>query len=242
MAVDIAGHLAHTHLDFKSAQLPVIAVVLKTTTIEDIAQALTQQLAHTPEFFDNVPVVLNLSAICGDHQTIDFAALVRLLRTHHTQPVAVHGGNPEQMQAAREAGLADTLEPRIQSPREVIREVEVVREVATPAPAPLVVDQPLRSGQQVYARDSDLIVLAAVSFGAEIIADGNIHVYAPLRGRALAGAQGNINARIFSTCMEPQLLSIAGLYRTTETALPDTVQGKCAQAWLSGENMLVEPL
>ena len=108
--------------------------------------------------------------------------------------------------------------------------------------AALIVDKPLRSGQQVYARGADLVVLAVVSFGAEVIADGNIHVYAPLRGRAIAGARGNTEARIFTTCMEPQLVSIAGIYRTTEVAIPPEVLGKPAQVRLDGEKLLIEPL
>jgi len=125
-------------------------------------------------------------------------------------------------------------------PREVVR--EVVREVPVPGAAAVVIDKPLRSGQQVYARGADLVVLSVVSFGAEVIADGNVHVYAPLRGRAIAGARGNTEARIFSTCMEPQLVSIAGIYRTTETALPAQVLGKPAQVRLEGEKLLIEPL
>ena len=81
-----------------------------------------------------------------------------------------------------------------------------------------------------------------VSYGAEVIADGNVHVYAPLRGRAVAGARGNANARIFSTCMEPQLLSIAGNYRALETDLPKDIAGKPAQARLDGEKLIIEPL
>ena len=104
------------------------------------------------------------------------------------------------------------------------------------------IDRPLRSGQQVYARGGDLVVLAVVNFGAEVIADGHIHVYAPLRGRAIAGARGNTAARIFSTCMEPQLVAIAGTYRTAETPLPDDVLGKPAQVRLDGETLVVEPL
>ena len=106
----------------------------------------------------------------------------------------------------------------------------------------MVIDRPLRSGQQVYARNADLVVLAAVNFGAEILADGHIHVYAPLRGRAIAGARGNAGARIFSTCMEPQLIAIAGTYRTTETALPADVHGKAAQVRLDGPTLVFEPL
>ena len=106
----------------------------------------------------------------------------------------------------------------------------------------MVVDKPLRSGQQVYARGADLVVLAMVSDGAEVIADGNVHVYAPLRGRAIAGARGNTDARIFTTCLQPQLVSIAGIYRTSEQELPPEVAGKPAQVRLDGEKMLFEPL
>ena len=113
---------------------------------------------------------------------------------------------------------------------------------AAPGAATLVIDKPLRSGQRVYARGGDLVVLAVVSFGAEVIADGSIHVYGPLRGRAIAGARGNTEARIFSTCMEPQLVSIAGIYRTTETPLPANVLGLPAQVRLDGEKIRVEPL
>lgn len=108
--------------------------------------------------------------------------------------------------------------------------------------ATMIVDKPLRSGQQVYARGGDLVVLAAVNFGAEVIADGSIHVYAPLRGKAIAGARGNTDARIFSTCMEPELISIAGTYRTTDNPLPDDVIGKAAQIRLDGERLVFEPL
>lgn len=110
------------------------------------------------------------------------------------------------------------------------------------APATLIIDKPLRSGQQVYARGADLIVLAVVSFGAEVIADGHIHVYAPLRGRALAGARGNTQARIFATSMEPQLVSIAGTYRTTEAGMPAGVAGQPAQVRLEGDKLIFEPL
>lgn len=106
----------------------------------------------------------------------------------------------------------------------------------------MVVDRPLRSGQQVYARGGDLVVLAAVNFGAEVIADGSIHVYAPLRGKAIAGAKGNQAARIFSTCLDAELVAIAGTYRTTENPLPSEVAGKPAQIRLDGERLVFEPL
>jgi septum site-determining protein MinC len=109
----------------------------------------------------------------------------------------------------------------------------------------MVVDKPLRSGQKVYARGADLVVLAPVNQGAEVVADGNIHVYAPLRGKAMAGARGNTEARIFSICLEPELISIAGVYRTSENPLPADIQGKAAQVRLSSDGLdklLIEAL
>ena len=106
---------------------------------------------------------------------------------------------------------------------------------AQPAFVPtLVIDRPLRSGQQAYARGGDLVVLAAVNAGAEVIADGSIHIYAPLRGRALAGASGATEARIFTTRFEAELVSIAGVYRTFESGIPEKLAGRPAQVRLSG--------
>ena len=132
--------------------------------------------------------------------------------------------------------------------REVVREVEVevVREVPVAGPGTMVIDKPLRSGQQVYARGRDLVVMAMVNPGAEVIADGHIHVYAPLRGKAIAGARGNADARIFALGMAPELISIAGIYRTSEVALPESIQGRTAQVRLvpgpDGDKLLIEAI
>ena len=252
MALTTAAQ-SRTSFDLKSASLPVVAVVLKTTDAAQFAADLAERVADAPGFFDNDPVLIDLAAVRESEAPIDFAAIVAELRSRSTLPVAVRGGNPAQMDAARTAGLAvapDAPPARAEAPapevreviREVVREVEVFREVPMPGPGTVVVDKPLRSGQQVYARGADLVVMAVVSFGAEVIADGNIHVYAPLRGRAIAGARGNTEARIFSTCLEPQLVSIAGIYRTTETELPADVRGKPAQVRLDGEKLIIEPL
>ena len=255
MAIDTAGQ-SRASFDLKSASLPVVAVVLKTTNTEVLAADLARRLADDPGFFDNDPVLIDLAPVRDADEPIDFAAVSALLRQHHTLPVAVRGGSPAQMEAAHAAGLVAAPEAppaRVQpapsdpapTPTEAthtVEVVEVVREVPVPGPGTVVVDRPLRSGQQVYARGADLVVLAMVSFGAEVIADGNVHVYAPLRGRAIAGARGDTSARIFTTCMEPQLVSIAGIYRTTEVAIPADIVGKPAQVRLDGEKLLIEPL
>lgn len=127
-----------------------------------------------------------------------------------------------------------------------IAEIMAAANAASAAPAPraiptIVIDRPLRSGQQVYAH-GDVVILDLVSYGAEVIAEGNIHIYAPLRGRALAGVKGNHDARIFCTCLEPELISIAGIYRTAEQTLPADVLGKSAQVRLTDEKLILEPL
>jgi septum site-determining protein MinC len=239
MAVDTGANVL-PFFDLKSASLTLVALVLKTTDLAILAQELERRFADAPGLFDNDPVVIDLTQVAGEAGSIDFDALTTLLRERRMLPVAVKGGSAAQMEAALAAGLSEAPEtappaaPRVAPP-------EAAPEVAPASPA-LIVDKPLRSGQQVYARGGDLVVLAVVSFGAEVIADGSIHVYAPLRGRAVAGARGDSGARIFSTCMEPQLVSIAGTYRTTETALPAEVQGKPAQVRLAGDKLVIEAL
>jgi septum site-determining protein MinC len=235
--------------DLKNTTLPLLQLQLKSPDLAALAAELQARSRETPNLFLHDPLVVDVSALReAEEAVIDFPALVALLREHRLQPVAVAGGNAAQLEAALEAGLPEAPEPPAPRPRpvrevEVVKEVvkEVVREVPVAA-STLVIDKPLRSGQQVYARGGDLVVLAAVNFGAEVIADGHVHVYAPLRGKAIAGHRGNTDARIFTTCLQPELIAIAGVYRTTETALPDNVQGKAAQVRLVDGKLVMEPL
>ncbi|WP_206023545.1 septum site-determining protein MinC [Rubrivivax sp. JA1026] len=245
--------------DLKSTAWWLTALRLHVADAAALGAALDERFADSPGLFDDEPLVIDLSPLRDGEAVPDFGALLRHLARHRMRAVAVQGGSEAQMAAAREAGLPPATEPEtrpeprpepelreVEVVRDVVREVEVIREVEVPVPAAavptMIVDKPLRSGQRVYARGGDLVVLSVVSFGAEVIADGSIHVYAPLRGRAIAGARGDVNARIFSTCMEPQLVSVAGMYRTTETPLADDIVGKPAQVRLEGERLVVEPL
>ena len=101
----------------------------------------------------------------------------------------------------------------------------------------MVIDTPVRAGQRIYARGADLVITDIVNSGAEVIADGNIHVYAPLYGRALAGANGNDSARIFAISMEPELVSINGVYRTFENGLPSAYKKQPVQIRMSGDRL-----
>ncbi|RYF33892.1 MAG: septum site-determining protein MinC [Comamonadaceae bacterium] len=244
--------------EFKSATLPLIAVILKTADLDVLAEALDAQLADSPDFFEQEPVVIDLSLLQDDDaegaDDIDFAVLRALLARHQTQPIAVRGGSDAQNIAARAAGLSLAAMPVTPAPRAPnapapaaepavsAQAPQIVREVPVPSSGTLIIDKPLRSGQQVYARGGDVIVNAVVSFGAEVIADGNIHVYAPLRGKAIAGARGNTEARIYSTCLEAQLVAIAGIYRTAEVPLPADVLGKSAQIRLDGKKLVIDPI
>ncbi|WP_218510041.1 septum site-determining protein MinC [Variovorax sp. dw_308] len=236
--------------EFKSATLPLIAVILKTADLAVLTEAIDAQLADSPDFFEQEPVVIDLSQLPGEDvaATLDFAALRTLLARHQTQPIAVRGGSDAQNKAARAAGLSIAAMPvappaRAPAPAEAPSPApQIVREVPVPANGTLVIDKPLRSGQQVYARGGDVIVTAVVSDGAEVIADGNVHVYAPLRGKAIAGARGNTAARIYTTCLEAQLVAIAGIYRTAEVPFPAAVAGKAAQISLDDKKLVIDPI
>jgi septum site-determining protein MinC len=244
---------ASSPFDFKSASLTLMSFVLKTMSLQTLAQAMEERFGDTPDFFSRDPVVIDLTHLASLDSLPNFAGLIELLTKFQLTPVAVRGGNPGQMAAALKAGLGEApdgqsaparVETVVQEVvREVIREVPVEVPVQVPTAVPtLVIDKPLRSGQQVYAKGGDLIVLAAVNNGAEVIADGHIHVYAPLRGKAIAGAKGNTEARIFAASMEPELISIAGTYRTTDNPLPPDVVGKPAQIRLEGDRLVYEAL
>jgi len=248
--------LSHPY-DIKSADLPLVALLLKTTDIQAVEVALKAQLAESPGFFDQDPMVIDVSALDLDEScaVMDFAGLTQVLRQAGLLPIAVKGAEGAQKAAAQACGLVEASDLRVRRsfPQQAVSEppqAPVNPEPLVPPPVQavgtLVIDKPLRSGQQVYAKGGDLIVLAMVNPGAEVIADGNIHVYATLRGKAIAGAKGNTGARIFAQCMEPELVAIAGIYRTTDKALADEVHGRPAQVYLQsnadGDKLMFQAL
>lgn len=106
----------------------------------------------------------------------------------------------------------------------------------------MIINKPVRTGQRIYAEGSNLVVLGVVNAGAELIADGDIHIYAPLRGRAIAGAQGNENARIFVHSLEAELISVAGCFKVFENGIPENLRGKPVQVHLNGSDLIIQPL
>ena len=276
-------------LDFKSANLYALRIVLQSAETEALQAALAKRMQDAGSFFQNEPVVIDASRI---EAPIDWPALLAALREHELPPIGVvaEGAN---LQAAREAGLiavelasapvrpqAPAIDAAAVPPALDVEAAEVATVAAgasneaepaeseraeserpdagaagleaagaaeaagrhTPAPAAMVVTRPLRSGQRVYARGTDLVVVGMVSQGAEVIADGNIHVYGPLRGKAMAGARGDTAARIFTTQLDPELLAIAGVYRVVEDRLPTPLHNRAAVVSLAGETLNVTPL
>jgi len=244
--------------DIKSANMQLVALLLKTADLQQVALDLLKQfgpLGESPDFFDNDTLLLDFSVLAADQSVTNMQALMSAMSVCRLKPLLFRAADPLHAKVATESGwlevpqeMAKVKWASVPVPPGVdveIREVikEVLREV--PGPTTLVIDKPLRSGQKIYARGADLVMLAMVNQGAEVVADGNIHVYAPLRGKAMAGASGNTTARIFSICLEPELISIAGVYRTSENPLPEGIQGKPAQVRLSNdgqENLLFEAL
>lgn len=253
MSVALAGTAPAT-FEIKSAHLPLVALMLKSSDLDRLTTELAQRFGDMPDFFDNDPLVIDLHPlnVAEANALPDFGALQTLLRQYRLTPLAVRGGTLEQTRLAIAAGLTPAPDATVQraAPAVVPNEIAATPEPAVTQPAPtpgaLVIDKPLRSGQQVYARGRDLVVMAMVNPGAEVIADGHIHVYAPLRGKAIAGARGNTDARIFALSMAPELMSIAGIYRTSEVALPDSVQGKTAQVRLvpgpEGDKLVIDAI
>lgn len=236
--------------EIKSAQLALVALLLKTSDVSLVVGDLHAQFgpdSPSPDFFDHDALVLDFSQLEADGLSQPLSHLLTSLKQCRLKPVAFRNAEKNTALEAMACGLIEVPadaprgkagvqkknadKPGPAPVREIVR--EVIREVA--GPATLVIDKPLRSGQKIYARGADLVVLAMVNMGAEVVADGNIHVYAPLRGKAMAGASGNTQARIFSLCLEPELISIAGVYRTSENPLSKDIQGKPAQVRLSND-------
>lgn len=300
-------------LDFKSATLYAIRVVLHSADPARLNAALAKRMADAGSFFENEPVVIDASRV---EDAIDWPALVVALRGHNLPPIGVvaEGANlaaaraagltPVELStpAARPAQVIDTAPPNdVATPvpsvpaaaveiapaptaaaeapagkateeasekatektadksadttagkpaAEPLPERAAASTTSAPSPTPaapqsssaLVITKPLRSGQRVYARHTDLVVIGMVSQGAEVIADGNVHVYGPLRGKAMAGARGDTSARIFTTHLDAELLAVAGVYRVVEDKLDRSLHNQPALVRLDGDTLRIEAL
>jgi septum site-determining protein MinC len=223
-----------------------------------VLPSLGDQFRRAPGFLRFAPIAIGLGELDARPEEVDFKALVSGLRALEIVPIGTTGGTQQMRQAAQAAGLPP-LRP-VGGPKEAEDEpaplpaaspppAPAVDDTAPPSPAAappavrstLVVAEPVRSGQRVHAHGSDLIVTSTVNQGAEVIADGNIHVYGTLRGRALAGAADDRDARIFALAFDPELVAIAGFYAVREN-LGEVPAGRAVQVRLQGEQMRFEAL
>lgn len=215
----------------KGGLYTLTSLQLFSTDLPLILQFLDSKIKQAPKFFQNAPVVIDLQKINQSHTSMDFKQLKEILQNKQLIPVGVKGGNSDQHAAAILAGFAilpegnkETVDDKGEMPgrsgqgdlnastsRDLLHNDSPIKGSNTK-----VITEPVRSGQQFYARGGDLIVLAPVSHGSELLADGHIHVYGPLRGRALAGVTGDTSAHIFCQSLEAELISIAGHYKISE--------------------------
>lgn len=244
-------------IELKGSVFTLTVLRLQSLDLDAVEIQLKERLAQGPRFFENAPVVLDLEPLKENAGELAWDGLIEMLRSLRLVPVGVRHATQQQQYAALNAGMAVMKGGAIQSPpaaattpprrtdRKSTKPARGVTETETAVPTvrkTKLLDQPVRSGQQVYAENTDLILLAPVNAGAEIIADGHIHVYAPLRGRALAGVKGDTSARIFCQFMEAELVAIAGHYQIYEEKVPDNVYREAVQVYLDGERLFVSPL
>jgi septum site-determining protein MinC len=251
MTIALTGHSLAT-FEIKGASLSLLTLRLKSADMDALAAELQVRYGELPDFFEDDLLIVDLAYLPKDATALDFERLKALLTSCHLQPVAVAGGSPQLMEAALAAGLPaapglnEGQPSQPQPPPQPSPSSKSQPPQPSLPPGALVIDKPLRSGQRVYARGRDLVLLAACNSGSEVIADGHIHVYAPLRGRAIAGASGWNEARIFSLHMQPELISIAGVYLTSEQGMTSKVWGHAAVAHLdsteAGDKLIFNPL
>lgn len=257
-------------LDFKSATLVGLRAVLHTDDTAALLEALDRRMQEAGAFYENEPVILDALGLSRAPDWKALAAAMRKHRLHPIgvqadadlaasalkaglAPLEPSAGRPvaaraeaAPAEAAPRGGSRKASRPQAEAP--AAPEPAAVPEAPPAAAEPsaagqtLVIRHPLRSGQRIYARGGDLIVMGLVSQGAEVIADGHIHVYGPLRGKAMAGAQGRADAMILTTQLDPELLAIAGVYRVVETRLPDSLHNRAAQVVLDGDTLRIRAL
>lgn len=249
-------------IEIKISTVVAISTILHSADPLAIDAALKQMTGGVADFFEDEFAVIDVTTIAEAAPAIEWQQMVDVLKKYRLNAVAVRGASVAMGDAIRAAGLSlddgvSGIKPREESeaPAALTADpapIPAPPTVATPpapavvahaaatavvTPGTMIIDTPVRAGQRVYARGCDLIITATVNNGAEVIADGSIHVYAALNGRALAGASGNAEARIFALSMQPELVSIAGVYRTFDEGFPPQMARQPAQIRLVGDRI-----
>lgn len=233
-------------VEIKISTVVAVSAIVTTADNTVLDAALGKMTGGSSDFFEDDLTVIDIGDLSPEGAAIDWAGLIAALKKYRLKPVAVRNAPASMHADIATHGLSLEAAGKTQA-----REEEAPKKAAQPAPAApaaaaeapagnanvMVIDTPVRAGQRIYARGCDLIITAVVNNGAEIIADGSIHVYNTLNGRALAGASGNADARIFALNMSPELVSIAGVYRTFEDGFPAEFARSPAQIRLMGDRI-----
>ncbi len=223
--------------ELKGRMMALSVLRVLSADVRFLAEQLDAKIATAPNLFQNFPVLLDFEALPQEAQEgFDIGWFDRVLRERSFVPVGLSGAGDVLRGIAAGVGIGVISSGLAAAARQTAK-------AAAPAPQStnLFIKEPVRSGQQVYARGGDLTVLAPVSQGAEIMADGNIHIYGSLRGRALAGVQGDTEARIFCHDLDAELVAIAGHYQTSEK-FRETSRNCPVQIFLNGKGLVIEPL
>lgn len=240
-------------IEIKISTVVAVSAILSTPDRLALDAALAEMTGGTTDFFEDDLTVIDVAALPAGSAPIDWAGIIALLKKYRLNPVAVRNAPPAMAAeiAAHGLSIETATKPRDEQADTPAPPKAAPAKPAPAAPAPavapaegfpgnagvMIIDTPVRAGQRIYARGCDLIITAVVNNGAEIIADGSIHVYNTLNGRALAGASGNRDARIFAMTMSPELVSIAGVYRTFEDGFPAEYARSPAQIRLVGDRI-----
>ncbi|MDB5979183.1 MAG: minC [Pseudomonas sp.] len=224
----------------KGSMLAITVLELARNNLDSLDRQLAAKVAQAPNFFSNTPLVLALDKLPAGEGAVDLPGLMRVCRQHGLRTLAIRANRIEDIAAAIAIDLP-VLPPSGARERPLEpAESELVKKKPEKPPEPTlkptkIITSPVRGGQQIYAQGCDLVVIASVSPGAELLADGNIHVYGPMRGRALAGIKGDTKARIFCQQLGAELVSIAGHYKVSEDLRRDPLWGAGVQVSLSGD-------
>lgn len=235
MTVSTLNIVEQTCFQFKASFIPCAVLQLLHYDLEQIDKQIAATIRCAPNLFKGSFVIIDLEKL-NPAEILNFTKLKQIVIANGMVPIAIRGGSAEQHQAAIMDGFS--LMPAtklVMTEMDKQKKVEQIRQTK-------LVTHPIRSGMQVYAKDSDLIVTAAVSPGAELFSDGHIHVYGVLRGRALAGVQGNMQARIFCRSLEAELVSISGYYLTKEDMQTFTAKDGMVQIFLENEKVRIEAI
>jgi septum site-determining protein MinC len=242
---------AEAACDLRFGQVGIACVRVRRADAAAICEDLERRVRAAPKLFERTAVVLDLSHLSTlpDDGIVD--AMLEAVRSAGMMPVGFAYGTAEMDALAQRMGMPIIAKfreaydsqhtPAVAAPVPASRPEAPSTAAIAPATVSRRQEQPVRSGQQLYARASDLVVLASVANGAEVLADGSIHIYGTLRGRALAGAQGDTDARIYCSDFRAELISIAGHYRVFEQ-IPQEFEGQPVQCWLEGEKLLIARL